>query len=44
MKNGGGGDNVAIAWQYPGQTLEVIPAGFSSRVQTTTTAPPTSIV
>ena len=31
MKDWGSGDNVAIAWQYPDQTLEVIPAR-SSRV------------
>ena len=29
MKEGGGGDNLAIAWEYPGQTKEVIPARFS---------------
>ena len=29
MKDGGGGDNLAIAWTYPGQTREVIPARFS---------------
>jgi len=29
MKEGKGGDNLAIAWEYPGQTREVIPARFS---------------
>ena len=29
MKEGGVGDNLAIAWQYPGQLSEVIPARFS---------------
>ncbi len=29
MKEGGGGDNLAIAWQYPGQAQEVIPASYS---------------
>ena len=29
MKEGLGNDNLAIAWEYPGQTLEVIPAKFS---------------
>lgn len=29
MKEGGGGDNFAIAWQYPGQPRVVIPAKFS---------------
>jgi hypothetical protein len=29
MKEGGGGDNLAIAWQYPGKTRDVIPAEFS---------------
>jgi len=29
MKEGDGGDNLAIGWQYPGQTLEVIPAMYS---------------
>jgi len=29
MKEGGVGDNLAIAWQYPGQSREVIPARFS---------------
>jgi endoglucanase len=29
MKEGGGGDNLAIAWEYPGQRREVIPARFS---------------
>jgi hypothetical protein len=32
MKEGGGGDNLAIAWEYPGQTREVIPA-WRSRVE-----------
>ena len=26
MKDWGGGDNLSLAWQYPGQILEVIPA------------------
>jgi hypothetical protein len=29
MKEGGGDDNLAIAWQYPGQPRVVIPAEFS---------------
>jgi hypothetical protein len=29
MKEGGGEDNLAIAWQYPGMSREVIPARFS---------------
>jgi len=29
MKDGSGFDHLAIAWQYPGQALEVIPARFS---------------
>jgi hypothetical protein len=29
MKEGGSFDHLAIAWQYPGQALEVIPARFS---------------
>mmetsp|Transcript_12461 Transcript_12461/g.26526 ORF Transcript_12461/g.26526 Transcript_12461/m.26526 type:complete len:760 (+) Transcript_12461:115-2394(+) len=29
MKEGGGGDNLAVAWQYPGQTQTVIPASHS---------------
>ena len=29
MKEGVVGDNLAIAWQYPGQSREVIPARFS---------------
>jgi hypothetical protein len=29
MKVGDGSDNLAIAWEYPGQVLEVIPASFS---------------
>jgi len=29
MKEGGSNDNLAIAWQYPGQLREVIPARFS---------------
>ena len=29
MKEGGGNDHLAIAWEYPGQSLEVIPANFS---------------
>jgi endoglucanase len=29
MKEGGGGDNLAVAWQYPGQPRVVIPAEFS---------------
>jgi hypothetical protein len=29
MKDGGGGDNLAIAWEYPGQRREVISAKFS---------------
>ena len=29
MKEGGGGDFLAIAWQYPGQELEVVPATYS---------------
>ena len=29
MKEGGQADNLAIAWQYPGQSREVIPARFS---------------
>ena len=29
MKEGREGDNLAIAWQYPGQSREVIPARFS---------------
>jgi hypothetical protein len=32
MKDGGGGDNLAIAWEYPGQTREVIPARFSRTI------------
>ena len=29
MKEGGGDDHLAIAWQYPGQSRSVIPARFS---------------
>jgi hypothetical protein len=29
MKEGIGNDNLAIAWEYPGKALEVIPAKFS---------------
>lgn len=29
MMEGGGLDSLAVAWQYPGQELEVIPARFS---------------
>jgi hypothetical protein len=29
MKEGGEGDNLAVAWQYPGQSREVIPASYS---------------
>jgi hypothetical protein len=29
MKEGNGGDNLAIAWEYPGQALEVIPTKYS---------------
>ena len=29
MKEGGGNDNLAIAWQYPGQPRVVVPAEFS---------------
>ncbi len=29
MKEGGGKDHLAIAWQYPGQSRVVIPAKFS---------------
>ena len=29
MKEGGGNDHVAVAWQYPGQSRAVIPARFS---------------
>ena len=29
MKEGGGNDHLAIAWEYPDQPLEVIPAKFS---------------
>jgi hypothetical protein len=33
MKEGsGGGDNLAIAWQYPGKARDVIPAKFSRLV------------
>ena len=31
MKEGGGNDHLAIAWEYPGQPLEVIPAKFSRK-------------
>jgi len=34
MKEGGGNDHLAIAWEYPDQPLEVIPAKFS-RVEIT---------
>ena len=39
MKEGDGSDNLAIAWEYPGQTLEVIPARFT-RVNLTCTMDP----
>lgn len=29
MKEGGGNDHLAIAWEYPGQSRVVIPAKFS---------------
>lgn len=32
MKEGYGNDNFAIAWEYPGKALEVIPASFSHAV------------
>jgi hypothetical protein len=32
MKEGGGDDFLAIAWQYPGQTRDVLPAMVYSRV------------
>ena len=35
MKEGVGNDNLAIAWEYPGQTLEVIPAKFSRIINPT---------
>lgn len=28
MKEGGGGDNLAVAWAYPGQAPQVIPASY----------------
>ncbi len=34
MKEGGGSDHLAIAWEYPGQPLEVIPSK-ASRVKLT---------
>ena len=28
MKEGGGGDNLSVAWEYPGQSQQVIPASY----------------
>lgn len=39
MKEGSGGDNLAIAWQYPGQALEVIPASYSVMTKPTPVTP-----
>ena len=41
MKEGGQGDNLAIAWAYPGQTQEVIPASYG-RIKPPDTASPTA--
>ena len=32
MKEGGGDDHLAIAWQYPGQPMDVVPAEFSRAI------------
>ena len=36
MKEGRGSDGLAIAWQYPGHALEVIPARYSTMTRPTT--------
>ena len=41
QKEGGGGDNLAIAWEYQGQAREVIPAIYSSTSKPDTVVPPT---
>ena len=41
MKEGGGGDNLAVAWEYPGQTQEVIPASYG-KISAPDTATPTA--
>jgi hypothetical protein len=43
MKEMSNFDNLAIAWQYPGQRIEVIPA-HSSRMTRPTTWPATCLV
>ena len=43
MKDGGFEDNLAIAWQYPGQPRVVIPAKFS-RLAPKAILPRTSMV
>ena len=42
MKEGEQGDNLAIAWEYPGQTQEVIPASYGRIKPPDTTASPTA--
>ncbi len=44
MKEGVGLDNLAIAWQYPGQQRVVIPAKFSRLAPKTEVAQPTPVV
>jgi cytochrome c peroxidase len=41
QKEGGGGDNIAVAWQRPGGSLEVIPGEYLSPFTDTTPAPTT---
>jgi hypothetical protein len=36
MKEISGSDNLAIAWQYPGQAMKVIPAHYSRMTRPTT--------
>ena len=42
QKEGAGGDNLAIAWQYTGQAREVIPAIYSSVAKPDVVAPTTA--
>ena len=41
QKEGGGGDNIAVAWQRPGGSLEVIPGDYLSPFTGSSPTPPT---
>ena len=43
MKEGAGDNNLAVAWQYPGQALEVIPAEYSQMKMPPFTNQPTNL-